>query len=110
MAIHTGQGVKHCGKRNLCAAEEPSNWSAVTTAGRGCAEVDNINTKDVAGFAWSRLRNPPYTFRLDSSTTFPAQNTKRNENCMKRGVVMVPRYRPNCAAPKESEGCAPRTS
>jgi hypothetical protein len=27
------------------------------------------------------------------------QNEKRNENCMKRGVVIVPRYLPNCAAP-----------
>jgi hypothetical protein len=27
------------------------------------------------------------------------QNEKRNANCMKRGVVRVPRYLPNCAAP-----------
>ena len=27
------------------------------------------------------------------------QNANRKANCMKRGVVIVPRYLPNCAAP-----------
>jgi hypothetical protein len=39
-----------------------------------------------------------------------SQNTKRSANCMKRGVVIVERYLPNCVASWESPGCAPRTS
>src|SRR5271166_2368418 len=33
------------------------------------------------------------------SANCPPQNTRRKANCINRGVVIVPRYLPNCAAP-----------
>lgn len=36
--------------------------------------------------------------------TCQLQNMKRKANCMKRGVVSVERYLPNCDGPYDSEG------
>lgn len=43
-------------------------------------------------------------FRLECVSTSTAQNTKRNANCMNRGVVSVDTYLPNWVGSNESDG------
>ena len=104
----TPQARNRLRRKELIRPEEPWNWAAVTTAGLACAEVDNIWMRRVA---LPTVAEPAVTlFWLETSSTSRAQNTKRNANCMKRGVVSVDRYLPNSLLSYESEGCAPRTS
>ena len=74
MTVHTDQVRKGLWEKGLIRSEEPWNRGAVTTTGRGCAEVDNIQKR--AGFAAQCSGTRFYTFLARKLLDLPGSEHK----------------------------------